>query len=84
MHDDPRYLSVRRLARRWGISPARVRALIRRGDLQALDLGDRRRQLRIPPEAIRAFEEGRTVRKPSPRRQRVERIDPEIAAILGE
>lgn len=79
----PSCLSVRQLAQRWRVAPAKVRALIRRGLLCAFDIGERRRQLRISPEAIAAFEQQRQVwTPPTPRRRQDLDIDPDIAALL--
>jgi hypothetical protein len=79
-----RALSVRQLARRWAISPRKVRAMIRRGILSAFNVGTTRTQLRIPPETVIEAETKRlAVRPVTPRRRRREQIDPEIAALLN-
>jgi hypothetical protein len=79
-------LSVRQLARRWGVSPKRIRDLIRRRLLGAFDIGSRRRQLRISPEAIKECERRLAVGTPAPaRRQKKKKtqgIDPEIVMLL--
>jgi hypothetical protein len=46
-------MTVRGLAKRWRVSPAKVRHLVRRGVLVAFDTGT---GLRISPEAVRAAE----------------------------
>lgn len=77
-----RCLSVRQLARRWGVSPKKIRAMLKRGILRGFDVGFGRTQVRIPPESIREAEEQRLSVKPrAPRRQRRE-IDPEIEKLL--
>jgi excisionase family DNA binding protein len=76
--------SVREVAAYWRISPRKVRALIRRGLLRAVDLGCGRQQLRITPDAIQECEERLTVKAPAPRRKRCPEIDPEIERILSE
>ncbi|OAI54008.1 hypothetical protein AYO44_03760 [Planctomycetaceae bacterium SCGC AG-212-F19] len=66
-----RCLSVRQVAAHWRCSPRKVRALIRRGLLQAFDLGmGGRKQLRIAPEAIRACEMLLSPPAPAPKRRR--------------
>jgi hypothetical protein len=77
-----RALSVRQLARRWKVAPKKIRTFIRRGVLQAFDVGFGRPELRIPPEAIREAEQGRlAVRQPAKRRKRDD-IDAQIVALL--
>jgi hypothetical protein len=79
-----RCLSVREVARRWRVSPRKVRLLIRRGWLQAIDLGGvGRQQLRVTPEGIAECERRMTVRRPTPRRQVPRDIDPEILEMLN-
>lgn len=76
--------SVRQLAKRWRVSVRKVREMIRRGQLRALNVGGRRSMLRVTPEAVRACEELLTVPATLPRqRRRVDSIDPEIAKLLG-
>ena len=78
-----RCLSVAQLAHRWGVSPRKVRAMIRRGKVEAFDVGAAgRQQLRISPESIAEAEGRLAVKPPQPRRRR-EAIDPEIAKLLG-
>lgn len=78
-----RALSVRQLARRWAVSPRKVRDMIRRRIIRAIDVGTGRRQLRIVPEAIAQAEERLSVLPATPRRRRrADGIDPEIAALL--
>lgn len=80
----PRCLSVCQLAKRWAVSPKKIRAMIRRGALQAIDLGFARRQLRITPEAVQEAESRMAVRKPTPRRRRRDDgIDPEVLRLLA-
>lgn len=74
--------SVRQLAAYWRVSPRKVRALIRRGLLRAVDFGIGRRQLRITPEAVRECETRLAVRTPPPRRKRCGDLDPELVAYL--
>jgi hypothetical protein len=78
-----RCLSVRELAKRWRVAPKKVRLLIRRGTLNAFDVGFGRTELRIPPEAIQVAEQSRLAVKPRPKRRQRLDLDPEIAAILG-
>lgn len=75
-------LSVRQAARYFGVAPAKVRRWIRQGLLQAIDVGERRRALRIPPSAIRDFEVRAAVRSTA-KKPRASDIDPEIVALLG-
>ena len=79
-----RALSVRQLARRWAVSPKKIRAMLKRGILRGFDVGFGRTQIRIPPEAIREAEQRLAVQTPSPRRKRRHEIDPEIAALLRD
>jgi hypothetical protein len=79
-----RALSVRQLARRWGVSPKKIRAMLKRGILRGFDVGFGRTQIRIPPEAIREAEQRLAVRAPTPRRKRQLEIDPEIERLLSE
>lgn len=75
-------LSVRELAAYWRVSTRKIRALVKRGLLQAIDLGTvGRTQLRITPSAIAECERRLAVRAAAPRRRR-ETIDPEIARLL--
>lgn len=77
-----RALSVRQLARRWAVSPKKIRAMLKRGIIRGFDVGFGRAQIRIQPESIREAEEQRLAVKPrTPRRQRCE-IDPEIQRLL--
>jgi len=60
--------TVADLARRWRIGQAKVRALIQRGELDALNLAATRcgrAQYRITPEAVDQFERRRSVAKPA-------------------
>ena len=56
MQENPsldRALSVRQLARPWGVSPRKIHEMLRRGIIAGFDVGFYRRQIRISPEAIR-------------------------------
>jgi hypothetical protein len=82
-----RGLSVRQLAHRWAIAPSKVRALIRSGRLEAIDLGlaiGGRRCVRVLPEALATFERSLMNTKTPPRRRRQYEIDAEVAAELEE
>jgi excisionase family DNA binding protein len=74
--------SVRQLASYWRVSPRKVRALIRRGLLRAVDFGVGRRQLRITPDAVAECERRLAVRPPPPRRKRSGDLDPELVEFL--
>lgn len=77
-----RCLSVRELARRWSVAPAKVRAMIRRGQVEAFNIGQSgRSQLRITPEAVKTAEQRLKVQKPMQRRRH--QFDAEIEAILA-
>lgn len=75
--------SVREVAVYWRVSPRKVRSLIRRGLLRAIDLGCGRQQLRIPPDAVAECEKRLAVRVPQPRKRQPV-IDPEIERLLSE
>ncbi|MBM4073019.1 MAG: helix-turn-helix domain-containing protein [Planctomycetes bacterium] len=78
-------LTVRQVAARWRVAPRKVRDLIRRGLLSAFMLpGDRRRQVRIAPEAVAAMEKQAAVLPVKPRRRREAEIDPEVERLLAE
>lgn len=80
-----RALSVRQLAKRWGVGPQKIRAMIRVGSLRAFDLGMGRQQLRIPPEAVLECERRLAVGNRLPAlRRRAKRVDPEIASLLSD
>ena len=70
------YLTPPELAKVWRVSPEKVIAMIRRGELAAVNLasnGTTRPRFRISPEAIAAFEHGhQAMPRPAlpPRRQR--------------
>ena len=83
-HSGDRSRSVRELARYWRVSTRKVRALIRRGLLRAIDLGCGRQQLRLTPEAVRACEQRLAVRQPAARRRRRSEVDPEIERLLSD
>ena len=80
--DIERSLSVRQLAWRWAVSPRKIRAMIRRKLLSAIDVGSHRQQLRITPEAIAEAERRMAVMPTAPQRRRRVEIDPEIVALL--
>ncbi len=68
-------LTVREVARRYRVSPDRVRAWIRRGELAALNTADvrsRKPRLVVMPEALERFERGRVATAPPapPKRKR--------------
>lgn len=67
---DTRLLSVPQVARRYGVSPAKVRGWITSGQLTATNTGKRRARYRVTPEALAEFD-ARGVAKVEPRRQRV-------------
>jgi hypothetical protein len=80
-----RALSVRQLARRWAVSPKKVRAMLKRGIIRGFDVGFGRTQIRISPEAILEAEQQRlAVKPPAPHRKRRPHIDPEIERLLSE
>jgi Helix-turn-helix domain len=76
--------SVRQLAKRWRTSPKRVRQMIKRGTLSAFDIGNKRKALRIPPEAVRAAEQGALAVRPKAKARRREQIDAAIVALLAD
>jgi hypothetical protein len=66
------------LAKRWAVSPDRIRAMIRSGRLAAFNLaepGDRA-QFRISVEAVETFEKGRQIRPPAKPHRPRQRIGP--------
>ena len=73
-----RCLTVPELATRWGCRSARVRCMIKTGELAAFRVG---RELRITPEAISACENGVLAVKPVRRRNR-EAIPAEVLRML--
>jgi excisionase family DNA binding protein len=77
-----RSYSVRQLASYWRVSPRKVRALIRRGLLRAVDFGVGRRQLRITPDAVVECERRLAVRTAPSTRKRGEDLDPDLVAYL--
>jgi hypothetical protein len=78
-----RCLSLRQAARYLRVRLEKVKLHIRRGELAAADLAGpgERSCPRIAPSAIEAFLRARTIKAKQARR---ERVDPEIAAILGD
>jgi hypothetical protein len=76
-------LSVRELARRWAVAPRKVRSMVARGLLRAIDVGTGRKQLRFVPEAVTEAEGRLAVVVAKPRRQRRDSsIDPGVLAML--
>jgi hypothetical protein len=73
--------TVADLAKRWRISPDKVRGFLRRGELLGINVATHRcskPQWRITPESVRAFEAGRTSApppKPARRRRRAAEVD---------
>jgi hypothetical protein len=70
-----RGLTVRDVAKRYRVSPDKVRAWIRRGELAALNTADAaspKPRFIIVPESLERFERGRSAAepKPAPRRKR--------------
>ncbi|GIW79248.1 MAG: hypothetical protein KatS3mg105_1055 [Gemmatales bacterium] len=82
---DNRDYTVRELARKWRVSPAAVRKLIRDGQLPAYEpIPGSRSGLRITREAVAAWERRHTVRPAVRHRRRGDGIDPEVRKLLGE
>jgi hypothetical protein len=80
-----RALSVRQLARRWAVSPKKIRLMLKRGIVRGFNVGFGRAQIRIRPESILEAETQRlAVKPPAPRRKRQAAVDPEIARLLEE
>ena len=77
-----RYLSPPAIARRYGVSPDKVLAWIRAGELEAVNIATRqggRPRYVVSPEALAAFEARRSAATPptttrTPRRRRVEEV----------
>lgn len=66
-------LTVADIARRYRISPDKVRAWIRRGELAAINTSDRRcarPRFVVPPDCLAAFERGRQAATPDAPRPR--------------
>lgn len=73
------YLTPPQLAATWGVESEKVLQFIARGLLRAVNLaspGAKRPRWRIPPEAVRAFEESRSARPPIPKPRRRRRRVP--------
>ena len=74
------YMTPNQLAKRWRVSPDKVAAWIRSGELRALNVasaGSTRPRWRIPPEAVQAFEAARSCHRQAPppkRRKRDEQV----------
>jgi len=70
----PRGLTVRDVARRYRVSPERVRAWLRRGELCGINTADanaHKPRFIIPVDALAAFERGRSAAVPvKPARRR--------------
>jgi hypothetical protein len=84
---DGQALSIEEFASRYRMGEKKVREMIRKGIVEAIDIGiaTGRHQVRIMPEACRKFEELVRVRPAVPRqRKKKVRYPPEIMAILGE
>jgi hypothetical protein len=80
-----RSLSVRELAKRWAVSPRKIRELLRRGILVGFDLGLAgvgRSQIRFTPEEVGRMESKTLAVRPATARKRRASIDPEIVALL--
>lgn len=74
-----RGLTVADVARRYRVSPDRVRAWIARGELRALntrDVRNGRPRWLIPPEALADFERGRVALAPPPKPPRRKPVAP--------
>ncbi len=76
-----RCLTVTELSKRWRCRVTKIREMVRRGTLAAINVG--KRGVRITPEVIREAEQKTLAVKPKTRRRR-EYVDPAIAAILTE
>ena len=72
------YLTPPELAKQLRVTPERVRAWIERGELRAVNVGDRSRaRWRISADAVIAFEQGRAA-IPAVKPTRKRRPPPEI------
>lgn len=75
-------LTPPQLAKQWGISPDKILAFIRSGELSAIDISSRRGSPRprylIDRRDIEAFELARAVIPPAPKIRRRRRRDPAI------
>ncbi len=73
--------TVADLAKRYRVSPDKVRAWIRRAELRAVNTADRRcarPRFVVSPEALAEFERGRqaaTPPKPAKRKKRIAQVD---------
>lgn len=70
---EPQTLTPPKLARRWGVAPDKVTALIRSGQLAAINLALNprgRARWRIYLSEVLRFEEARANRAPAPKPQR--------------
>lgn len=79
---DDRCRSVRQVAAYFGVAPAKVRAWVKKRLLRATNVGERRVELRISPDAIREFEQRRAATVPVNRQRRGEQIDAEVLKLL--
>lgn len=74
----PRGLTVEDIAKRYRVSPDKVRAWIRAGELKAINTAAARcakPRFVIPPDALEEFERGRSVAQPkTPRRKKREEV----------
>ncbi len=75
----PYALTPETLAKRWGVSAATVRAMVREGQLKGFRVG---RQIRIRPEVVEAYEKAPETDPPPPARSPW--IPPRIPRVLGK
>jgi excisionase family DNA binding protein len=69
MPDDDRLKTIRQTARYLRVRDSDVRAWVRSGELQTVDLGNgSTSKVRVTPEALASFLASRTITKPSPQR----------------
>ena len=86
MLDPLRYLAPREYAEQAGVSGNKIRALIESGQLRAIDMslqpGIGKPRWKIPPDAIKEFEERRAAKPPTKKRRRGKPRRPEIDDII--
>lgn len=71
MSDSPRFLTPAECGKRLGICSDKVRRFIHDGLLEAVDVSHTDNpRFRIPPEALAAFVESRTVKPDAPAKRR--------------
>ncbi len=80
-HEIDRCFTVSELAIRWRCRAEKVRLMIKRGTLAAMDLGSQ--GLRITPEVVREAEQKTLAVTPKVKRRR-ERVDPRVLAMLDD